>query len=88
MQTPLALSVVDQAPGNTDALVEANEMRAGIDMDVMAGRLDCGAEKGAGRSLAVGAGHVKDGRHIVLRIAQPGEQLRDPLQPQHIGARR
>ena len=66
--------VLDQLAGEPDALVEADEMRAGIDVGREAGRLDRGAQEGAGRALAVGAGDMEDRRQPTLRIAEPVEQ--------------
>ena len=66
--------VVDQPAGDPDALVEADEVRAGEDMDRVARRFERGAEEGAGRALAVGAGDVEDRRKLVLRAAEPVEQ--------------
>ncbi len=40
-----------QPPGETKALVEAHEMRRGVDMDAQAGGLEHGAQKRNGRAL-------------------------------------
>jgi hypothetical protein len=45
---------------------------------------DCCAEECAGRSLAVGARDVEDRRQAPLRIAETGEDLADPLQPERV----
>ena len=49
-------------------------------------RLDRRAQERAGRALAVGAGDVEHGRQSTVRIAEPGEQLRDTIQSQHVCA--
>ncbi len=41
-----------------------------------------GAQEGERRSLAVGAGHVHDGRQLVLRIPERGEQALDAAERQ------
>ena len=66
--------VPDQLSGEADALVEADQVRARIDMGLEPRRLDRGAQEGAGRALAVGPGDVEDGRQRPLRIAEPVEQ--------------
>ena len=58
--------VLDQLPGEADALVEADQMGAGVDMGAEPGRLDRGAQEGAGRALAVGAGDMEDRRQRAL----------------------
>src|SRR6476469_8748944 len=45
--------VVDQAPGDADALIEADEVRACEGMDAMAARLERRTEEGDGRAFAV-----------------------------------
>ena len=88
--------ILDQPPGEADALVEADEMRAGIDMGLEPRRLQRGAQEGAGRALAVGAGDVEDGRQRPLRdcrasrasaemrssprMSPPGERPRQPVE--------
>ena len=81
-------SIVDQPPSHPDTLVEADEVRRGIDMDVAPRRLDRGAQKGAGRPFAVGAGDVKHRRQRQVRIAETGQQRLDPFQPQYVEAGR
>ena len=76
------------AAGEADALVEADEMRAGKGVDPVARRLDRGAQEGAGRALAVGAGDMEDRRQPILRPAEPVEQGGDPLEPEPVAARR
>ena len=80
--------VVDQPAGEADPLVEADEMGAGIDMGGEPGCLDRGAQEGAGRTLAVGAGDMEHRRQRVLRIAEPVEQGGDPLEPENVAAGR
>ena len=57
-------------------------------MGAEARSLDRGAQEGAGRALAVGAGDVEDGRERPLRIAEPGEEFGDALQPENVAAGR
>jgi hypothetical protein len=54
--------ILDQLAGEADAFVEPHQVRAGENMTGEARRLDCGAEEGAGRAFAVGAGDVKHRR--------------------------
>ena len=60
-----------------DALVEADEMRRGVDVHALARGLEHGLEEGGRRALAVGAGDVDDGRQALLRVAELVEQPRD-----------
>ena len=55
------LRILDQFAGDADALVEADEVRAGEGVDRAAARLQCGAQESAGRAFAVGACDVKYG---------------------------
>ena len=64
----------DQLAGHADALVEAHEMRRGVDMDAEARGLHDGAEIGDGRALAVGAGDMDHRRQLALRIAELRQQ--------------
>ena len=73
--------VADQMAVQPYPLVEADEVGAGIDMNALPGCLDRRAQKGTGRSLAIGSCDVKDRWQMLLRIAQPREQGGDPLQP-------
>ena len=79
--------VLDQAAVQPYPLVEADEVGAGIDMNALPGCLDRRAQKGAGRSLAIGSCDVKHRWQMMLRIAQSREQGGDPLQPQYVRAR-
>ena len=63
--------------GQLDALVEAHQMRRGVDVHALARRLQHGLEVGRGRALAVGAGDVDDGRQAILRVAELGQQPLD-----------
>ena len=60
--------VGDQPPAarraEPEALVEAHQMRRGVDMDALARRLQHRAHEGDGRALAVGAGDVDDRRQL------------------------
>ena len=51
--------VVDQVTGDPDALVEAHQMRRGVDVDAIARRLGHGAHVGDQGTLAVGAGDMR-----------------------------
>jgi hypothetical protein len=79
--------VLDQSPGDADAFVEADEVRAGEDVHFVAGGFEHRAQEGAGRSLAVGPGDVKDGCKTILRPAQPLEQCGDTLQAEAVASR-
>ena len=63
--------------GQLDALVEAHQMRRGVDVHALAGRLQHRLEEGRRRALAVGAGDVDDGRQAAFGIAELGEQRLD-----------
>ena len=65
---------------HADALVEAHQMRRGVDVHAQAGRFGNGAHGGNGRAFAVGAGDVHDGREAVLRIAQLRHQPADAVE--------
>ena len=80
--------VLDQAAGDADALVEADQVRAGESVDLVTRGLQPGAQERAGRSLAVGAGDVEHGRQRVLRAAERVEQPRDPVEPELVAAGR
>ena len=84
--SPAASSSIS-SPGDADALVEADEVRAGVDVRGKPRRLDRRAQEGAGRALAVGAGDVEHRRQIALGIAEPVEQGANPLQPENIARR-
>ena len=78
--------LVDEAAaarlGEPDALVEADEMRRGVDMDALAGGLEHGAHERGGRALAVGAGDVDHRRQAALGMAEVGHQRFDPVERQ------
>ena len=80
--------VVDQGARQSDALVEPDEVRAGIGVDPAPLRLQYGAQIGAGRSLAVGPRDMEGPRQPVLRIAEARAQLGDAFQPQYVATRR
>ena len=80
--------VVDQPPGEADALVEADEVGAGIGMDLEPGRLQRGAQEGAGRALAVRAGDMEHRGQGALGMAELREQGGNPLEPQYVAPRR
>ncbi len=63
--------------GELDALVEADEVRRGVDVGPLARRLQHGLEERGGGALAVGAGNMNDRRETLLRVAQLGEQRLD-----------
>jgi hypothetical protein len=85
---PRQLLVLDQPPGKADALVEADEVRAGIGMDLEPRRLQRRAQEGTGRALAVGAGDMQHRREGAMRIAELSEQIGNPLKPQYVAPRR
>ena len=71
------LFVGDQTPppgADAEALVEAHQMRRGVDVHAAAGRLQHRAHEGDGRAFAVGAGDMDDRRHAPLRMAERAEQ--------------
>ena len=68
--------VVDQRAGDADALVEADEVRAGEGVDPVPRRFERGAEEGAGRALAVGPGDMEHRRQPVLRVGRAGRAAR------------
>ena len=76
--------VLDQPAGDSDPLVEPDEMRAGEGVDLEARRFHPRAQESDGRAFAVGPGDVEDRREQVLRLAQPVEQRRDPLEPEAV----
>ena len=53
--------ILDQCAGEPDPLVEADEVRTGVDMDFAAGRLDRCPQKRAGRAFAIGTRNVENG---------------------------
>ena len=68
--------------GKLDALVEAHEMRRGVDVHALAGGLQHRLQEGRERALAVGAGDVDHRRQAVLRVAELGEQRLDAAERQ------
>ena len=68
--------------GETDALVEAHEMRRCIGVYAIACRFEDRAQIGADRPLAVGACNMEGGRQGFLRIAETFEQALDAIQRQ------
>ena len=87
-QQGLERVVLDQRAGDADALVEANQMRAGEDMDREPRALERGAEHGDGRALAVGPGDMENRRQLILRPAEPVEHCPDPLEPEPVAGGR
>ena len=79
------LGVVDQRSGEADAFVEAHQMRAGEGVDQMPRGFEAGAEKGAGRALAVGPGDMEHRGQIKVRIAKAIEQREDAVEPEDVG---
>ncbi len=70
--------LVDEAPAarpaEPDPLMEAHQMRRGVDVDAEAGRLEDRPHEGDGRALAIGAGDMDHRRQALLRIAEALEQ--------------
>src|SRR3954447_15036437 len=69
------LLVLDQPAGDTDPLVEADEVGTGKRVDAVAACFQRRAEERDGRSLSVGAGDVKDRWKRVLRTTKAVEQF-------------
>ena len=61
-------------------LVDAHEMRRGVDVDAQARRLTDRAQESNGRTLAVGAGNVNDRRQATLGMIQCREDAMHPRQ--------
>ena len=72
--------VLDQLAGDADALVEAHEMRRGIDVDAIARGFGHGAQIGNERALAVGAGDMDQRRQFLFRRSKALQQPLDALQ--------
>ena len=68
--------------GDDNALVEAHQMRGGVDVYGMSGGLKDRAQEGDGRALAVGAGDMKERRQRLLRIAETGQRRLDAVERQ------
>ena len=58
-------------PCKTDALVEANQMRRGVNMHAEPGRFQDCTQKSSGRTLAIGAGDVDHWRQAALGMTEP-----------------
>ncbi len=65
---------IDQSSREADTLVEANEMRRGVDVDALARGLQHGAQEGDRGALAVGARDMDDRRQRAFGIAERIEQ--------------
>ena len=63
-----------------EALVEAHQMRRGVDVHAQARRLQDRAHEGDGRALAVGAGDVDHRRQLPLRMAERVENAPHPIE--------
>src|SRR3984893_19058892 len=74
--------LVDQMPGEADALVETDEVRRDVRMYAVARGLDRGPHHRHRRALAFGAGDVHDRRKAVLRIAHRREKPLDAAERQ------
>ena len=68
--------------GEGDALMEAHQVRRGVDVHALAGGLQHGLEEGRHRALAVGAGDVDDRRQALLGMAELGQQRLDAAERQ------
>ena len=79
--------VVDQAARHADALVEAHEVRRGIDVHPPARGFGDGAQEGQHRALAVGAGDMDHRRQTALGMIQLREQPLDAAERQIDDAR-
>ncbi len=65
-----------------EALVEAHQMRRGVDVHALARGFQHGAQEGDGRALAVGAGDVDHRRQFALGMIECGEQPLDAVERQ------
>ena len=82
------LGVGDQRARQPNPFVEAHQMRAGVAMDAPPLRFEDGAQIGAGRSLAIGAGDMEGARQAILRVAEARANLGDAFEPQNVAPRR
>ena len=80
--------VVDQLAGDPDALVEADQVRAGEGVDLVPGRFERGAKEGNRRALAIGPGDVEDRRQPVLRPSEPIEKDADAIETEMVAGGR
>ena len=69
-------------PAEAEALVEAHEMRRGIDVHGKARRLQDRAHERDGRAFAVGAGHVDHGRQLEFGVPEALQQPLDAVERQ------
>jgi hypothetical protein len=76
--------VLDEPAGNSDPFVEANQMRAGEDVDLVAGGFEPSAKEGAHRAFAVRPGDVEHRRKPVLRTPEAVEQRVDAIEPEPV----
>ncbi len=76
------MRLVDQRPGQPDALVEAGEMRRGVDMRPQPRAFEARADHRDGRSLAVGARDMDHWRDAPLWVAERVEDAPHPVQRQ------
>ena len=86
--TAVAFLAFARTPADADALVEADEVRAGEGVNRMPARLERGAQECARRSLAVRACNVEDCGEPILRAAEPVEKACDAIEPETVSARR
>ena len=63
-----------------EALVEAHEMRRGIDMNALTAGLEDRAHESDGGALAVGAGDMDHRRQSAFGMAERGEQAPHPVE--------
>jgi hypothetical protein len=66
----------------TEALIEAHQMRRGIDMHTAASRFEHRSHEGDGRALAIRARDMDDGRQLPLRMAERPEHSPHPFKRQ------
>ena len=76
--------VLDEPTRNPDSLVEANQVRAGEDMNLVAGGFEPRSKEGADRAFAVRPGDVEHRRKAVLRTAEAVEQLGDAFEAEPV----
>ena len=90
LQRHVEAARVDETAGEPDALVEAHEMGRVVDVDLLAGGFEEGAQVRDGRALAVGAGDMNDRGDAILWAAHALEQpdLAIEMQVDELGVER
>ena len=78
--------VGDEGAGEADPLVEADQMRAGVDVRGKPRRFDRRTQERAGRAFAVRARDMDHRGQAVVRITESVKQRRDALEPKDVRA--